>query len=58
MPMHGNHASCAVTALGHNRNFKLLFFAQFISLAGRGVTTVGLALFADQLLGSDSAAVT
>jgi len=56
MPTHGNHASRAVTALGHNRNFKLLFSAQVISLAGSGVTTVGLALFAHQLVSGSSAA--
>lgn len=39
-----------------NRNFRLLFFAQVISLAGSGVTTVGLALFAHQLVGGSSAA--
>ncbi|WP_020485862.1 MFS transporter [Methylomonas sp. MK1] len=39
-----------------NRNFKLLFSAQVISLAGSGVTTVGLALFAHQLVGGNSAA--
>lgn len=56
MPMHDNQASRAVTTLGHNRNFKLLFSAQVISLAGSGVTTVGLALFAHQLVGGGSAA--
>lgn len=42
--------------LYRNRNFKLLFSAQVISLAGSGVTTVGLALFAHQLVGGSSAA--
>lgn len=40
------------------RNFMLLFSAQVISLAGSGVTTVGLALFAHQLVvGSSAAAI-
>lgn len=43
--------------LGKNRDFRLLFSAQVISLTGSGVTTVGLALFAHQLVGGDSAAV-
>ncbi|WP_445366584.1 MFS transporter [Methylomonas sp. BW4-1] len=42
--------------LFRNRNFKLLFSAQVISLVGSGVTTVGLALFAHQLVGGGSAA--
>lgn len=43
-------------SLFHNRNFSLLFSAQLISLAGSGATTVGLALFAHQLVGGSSAA--
>jgi NRE family putative nickel resistance protein-like MFS transporter len=39
-----------------NRNFSLLYSAQIISLAGSGATTVGLALFAHQLVGGGSAA--
>ncbi len=42
--------------LARNRDFRLLFSAQVISLVGSGVTTVGLALFAHQLVGGDSAA--
>lgn len=42
--------------LWRNRDFKLLFGAQIISLFGSGVTTVGLALFAYQLTGGVSAA--
>ncbi|HKG96354.1 MAG TPA: hypothetical protein VKA97_00970 [Pyrinomonadaceae bacterium] len=45
----------AATALWRNRDFRLLFGAQLISLAGSGVTTVGLALFASQLKGGESA---
>src|SRR6266508_3816637 len=41
--------------LWRNRNFRLLFGAQIISLLGSGVTTVGLALFAYQLTGGTSA---
>src|SRR5256714_2801341 len=41
--------------LWQNRNFRLLFSAQIISLLGSGVTTVGLALFAYQLTGGVSA---
>jgi NRE family putative nickel resistance protein-like MFS transporter len=41
--------------LWRNRNFRLLFGAQIISLTGSGVTTVGLALFAYQLTGGASA---
>lgn len=44
-----------VTALWRNRDFRLLFGAQVISLLGSGVTTVGLALFAYQLTGGASA---
>ncbi|HEY8158645.1 MAG TPA: MFS transporter [Methylobacter sp.] len=43
-------------SLLRNRNFRLLFSAQLISLAGSGATTVGLALFAHQLVGGSSAA--
>ncbi|NDP47541.1 MAG: MFS transporter [Sulfuriferula multivorans] len=43
--------------LARNRDFRLLFSAQVISLIGSGVTTVGLALFAHQLVGGGSAAV-
>lgn len=43
--------------LARNRDFRLLFSAQVISLIGSGVTTVGLALFAHQLVGGSSAAV-
>jgi NRE family putative nickel resistance protein-like MFS transporter len=42
-------------SLWRNRNFRLLFSAQIISLLGSGVTTVGLALFAYQLTGGVSA---
>src|SRR5947207_5894862 len=45
----------AVAPLWRNRNFRLLFSAQIISLLGSGVTTVGLALFAYQLTGGVSA---
>ena len=45
----------AVTPLWRNRNFRLLFSAQVISLLGSGVTTVGLALFAYRLTGGVSA---
>ena len=47
--------SITVSPLRRNRNFQLLFSAQIISLAGSGVTTVGLALFAYQLTGGESA---
>ena len=43
--------------LWRNRNFLSLFAAQIISLLGSGVTTVGLALFAYQLMGGESATV-
>jgi MFS transporter, NRE family, putaive nickel resistance protein len=43
------------TPLWRNRDFRLLFGAQIISLLGSGVTTVGLALFAYQLTGGASA---
>ena len=42
--------------LWRNRQYLLLFSAQIISLLGSGVTTVGLALFAYQLTGGESAA--
>lgn len=54
--MTDNNIEPSVDSLGRNRNFKLLFSAQVISLAGSGVTTVGLALFAHQLVGGGSAA--
>ena len=41
--------------LWRNRNFRLLFSAQIISLLGSGVTTVALALFVYQLTGGASA---
>ncbi len=41
--------------LWRNRDFRLLFGAQIVSLLGSGVTTVGLALFAYQLTGGVSA---
>ena len=44
------------TSLWQNRNYLRLFGAQIISLAGSGVTTIGLALFAYQLVGGASAA--
>lgn len=44
----------AGVSLWRNRNFRLLFGAQIISLLGSGVTTVGLALFAYQLTGGVS----
>lgn len=43
-------------SLARNRNFRLLFASQVISLTGSGVTTIGLALFAHQLAGGESAA--
>src|SRR3954462_14122269 len=43
------------SSLWRNRNFRLLFSAQIISLLGSGVTTVGLALLAYQLTGGASA---
>ena len=45
------------SSLAKNRDFRLLFSAQVISLTGSGVTTVGLALFAHQLVGGNSAAI-
>src|SRR6266478_9282153 len=47
--------SRANKTLWRNRNFRLLFSVQIISLLGSGVTTVGLALFAYQLTGGVSA---
>lgn len=44
------------TSLWQNRNYLRLFSAQIISLAGSGVTTIGLALFAYQLVGGANAA--
>jgi NRE family putative nickel resistance protein-like MFS transporter len=41
--------------LWRNRDFRLLFGAQIISMLGSGVTTVGLALFAYRLTGGVSA---
>lgn len=46
-----------IIPLWRNRDFRLLFAAQIISLLGSGVTTVGLALFAYQLTGGTSATV-
>jgi NRE family putative nickel resistance protein-like MFS transporter len=43
------------TTLWRNRDFRLLFGGQIISLLGSGVTTVGLALFAYQLTNGASA---
>lgn len=45
----------AAAALWRNRDFRLLFGAQVVSLLGSGVTTVGLALFAYQLTSGASA---
>ena len=45
----------AANTVWRNRDFRLLFGAQIISLLGSGVTTVGLALFAYQLTGGASA---
>ncbi len=51
------HESKTVAAapLWRNRDFRLLFGAQVVSLLGSGVTTVGLALFAYRLTGGASA---
>jgi MFS transporter, NRE family, putaive nickel resistance protein len=46
-----------VSPLMRNRNFRLLFSAQLISLIGSGLTTIGLALFAHQLVEGSSAAI-
>lgn len=43
--------------LTQNRNFMLLFSAQLVSLVGSGLTTIGLALFAHQLVEGSSAAI-
>ena len=51
-----SQASRPLLGLSRNRDFKLLFSAQIISLTGSGLTTVGLALFAHQLVGGGSAA--
>src|SRR6266700_6072773 len=45
----------ATATVWRNRDFRLLFSAQIISLLGSGVTTIGLALFAYQLTGGVSA---
>ncbi len=42
--------------LFQNRNYLLLFSAQIVSLTGSGVTTIGLAIFAHQMIGGSSAA--
>ncbi len=49
-------AFLSASPLANNRNFRLMFFAQVISLTGSGVTTVGLALFAHNLVVGGSAA--
>lgn len=49
--------SILASPLTHNRNFMLFFSAQLISLIGSGLTTIGLALFAHQLIEGSSAAV-
>ncbi|OZA05659.1 MAG: hypothetical protein B7X95_05595, partial [Methylophilaceae bacterium 17-44-8] len=49
--------SIVASPLMLNRNFKLLFSAQLISLIGSGLTTIGLALFAHQLVEGSSAAI-
>lgn len=41
----------------HNRNFMLLYSSLLISLVGSGLTTIGLALFAHQLVEGNSAAI-
>ncbi|MGI9047515.1 MAG: hypothetical protein ACR2FI_12175 [Burkholderiales bacterium] len=48
--------TAATPLLWRNRPYLLLFSAHVISLAGSGITTVGLALFAYQLVGGGSAA--
>jgi NRE family putative nickel resistance protein-like MFS transporter len=53
--MRGKATKRLTNPLRRNRNFRLLFGAQIISLLGSGVTTVGLALFAYQLTGGVSA---
>jgi MFS transporter, NRE family, putaive nickel resistance protein len=52
---HARPETARGTSLWRNGNFGLLFGAQIISLTGSGVTTVGLALFAYQLTGGQSA---
>jgi NRE family putative nickel resistance protein-like MFS transporter len=47
--------TAAPRPLWRNRDFRLLFGAQIVSLLGSGVTTVGLALFAYHLTGGTSA---
>jgi NRE family putative nickel resistance protein-like MFS transporter len=49
--------SIFTSPLTQNRNFMLLFSAQLISLTGSGLTTIGLALFAHQLVEGSSAAL-
>jgi NRE family putative nickel resistance protein-like MFS transporter len=49
-------ACLSASPLANNRDFRLLFFAQVVSLTGSGVTTVGLALFAHDLVGGGAAA--
>ena len=53
--MDSDETEVAATPLWRNRDFRLLFSAQIISLLGSGVTTVALALFAYQLTGGASA---
>ncbi len=48
-------AGTSSTSLWRNRDYRYLFTAQIVSLLGSGVTTVGLALFAYQLTGGESA---
>ncbi len=47
--------AAAERPLWRNRDFRLLFAAQLVSLLGSGVTTIGLALFAHRLVGDTSA---
>ncbi|SDK22727.1 MFS transporter, NRE family, putaive nickel resistance protein [Methylophilus rhizosphaerae] len=49
--------SILASPLTQNRNYMLLFSAQLISLVGSGLTTIGLALFAHQIVENSSAAV-
>src|SRR5215216_2244805 len=58
----GGHDHAMTTAdpahpptLWANRNYVALFAAQVVSLAGSGMTSIGLALFAYQLTGGASA---
>ena len=53
--MAAEHEIKSSVTLWRNRNFRLLFTAQIISLLGSGVTTVALALFVYQLTGGASA---